>query len=144
MMAEQTPDQVVSAGQKAHPDDSDDPRILAKLGGDQRIFRLLEIAMTAYAWLPGGLTSVTTGKSTRSQIIEAIEAFGFRAAPIPWERFPKRFHKNKPRLQLFEPSLTDQEIAKYFDELVALNSQPVKRSPDGYRRVISALRKEAD
>ncbi len=107
---------------------NDDAKVLEILGGDERVMRLLEIALTAYKFLPGGMINLTTGRPTRKAIIDAIEAFGFRAADIPWERFPKRFHQNRPQLQLFRGDLTDAAIEQHWAEVIA--AQP----PDAPRR----------
>lgn len=93
--------------------------LIERLGGDPRVFRLLEIALTAYRFLPSGMINLHTGKTTRQGIIEAIESFGIRVAEIPWHRFPKRFHKNRPELQLFKEPLTADEIEQHFVELIA-------------------------
>lgn len=120
--------------------DQEDQEILARLGGDPRVMELFSLALTAYEFLPAGLLNLKTGKPTRSRIIETFESFGFRVAPIPWERFPKRFHKNRPLLQLFKEPLSDAEIEQYWVDLIAAQTPeppPKKRRrgpanpPDG-------------
>lgn len=98
----------------------EDTRVLEMLGGDPRVLALFGIALTAYTWLPDGMIDLTNGEDTRTKIVRAIEAFGFRAREIPWHRFPRRFQKNKPKLQLFDSGLTDEKIEQYFDELIEL------------------------
>ena len=107
--------------------EDDTPSILEKLGGDARVLALFELAMTAYAYLPRTLMNWKTGEDTHDRIIKIIESFGFRAAPIPWSRFPKRFHKNPAVLQLFKAHLTDAEIEQYFSKLIADNSAPLPK-----------------
>jgi len=113
--------------------ENEDSQLLEKLGGDERVLKLLEIAITAYKFLPSGMMNLTTGKSTRTSIIEAIEAFGIPAARIPWERFPKRFHKNRPELQLFKEPLTAAEIKDYWAEVIAAQEPERPKRSKGKR-----------
>ena len=113
------------------------PELLAKLGGDARVLALLKIALVAYTHLPHGMYNLTTGKPTRDGIIAAIEAFGIPAKRIPWERFPRRFHKNLPKLQLFKQDLTDAEIEEHWVDLIT--SQP----PDPAKRRRKSAHTEA-
>ena len=104
----------------------DDARLLEKLVGDRRVLGLLEIAMTAYSFLPAGMLNWKTGELTRSKIERVIQSFGIPCAPIPWDRFPKRFHKNKPTLELFRSGMTASKIEKYFENLIAANQEKPK------------------
>lgn len=97
---------------------SADGEILAILGGDQRVLGLLEIALTAYTWLPLNIMNWSTGEYTREKILDVIKSLGLCPVDIPWHAFPKRFHRNKPKLHLLRPGIDEEQ---YIRELIAAN-----------------------
>lgn len=103
--------------------------MLALVGGDERVLRLIDIALTAYAWIPANLVDLNTPEwePTRNGIAKAIEAFGVTCVPIPWHRFPKRFHKNRPQLSLLRGKRTEAECNQYIEDLIAANAEKKPR-----------------
>ncbi len=109
---------------------SDDAELLQMLGGDQRVFELLEIAVTAYAYLPANLMNWKTGEQTRAKIRRVIESFGVQTVDIPWNRFPKRFQHNRPTLHFLRQPLSEAEVEQYIADLIAANT-PLPKSNRG-------------
>lgn len=113
----------------------DDKLLLAKLGGDARVFSLFQIALTAYTFLPLGMMDLRTGKATRQTIIEIFESFGLRAVNIPWHRFPRRFHRNKPDVWLMKDGADPADDEAFIAEVIAAQSpDPVKKKRVEKRR----------
>jgi hypothetical protein len=98
-------------------------------GGDLRVADLIHIAATAYGWIPPNLIDIKTGVFVQDRIQKAIEAFGVTCAPIPFHRMAKRFHKNRPTLQIFKKQMSKAEVEEHMSGLVAANcDEPVRKS----------------